>query len=50
MDNRISFNLPSSVYLNGSIFRLELKVATPFLALNDTRTLGLPLSGIRLLG
>jgi hypothetical protein len=50
MDNRISFKLPSAVDLNGSIFRLELKVATPFLAVNDTRTLGLPLSGIRLLG
>jgi hypothetical protein len=48
--NRICFNPPSSLISDRSVLELELRVTTPFLAKNDTRSLGLPLSGIRLLG
>jgi len=47
--NRICFNLPPNLTPDRSVLVLELRVATPFIAQNDTRGLGLPLSGIRLL-
>jgi hypothetical protein len=45
--NRIFLNLPSTLTSNESVLKLELRVATPFPAKNDTRSLGLPLSRIR---
>jgi hypothetical protein len=47
--NRICFNLPPNLTPDRSVLALELRVTTPFIAQNDTRGLGLPLSGIRLL-